>query len=164
VRNLRNVAWQVVPPCGYVRGQRLACPLPNAVPDFTPIAGINLNEGFPLPSTTPPIGFMPPDVTLSGAVTKSSGARLVPTVARRLVSTHDVVAASETAWRQPMFSALDPFEERSPQPAGAEFWHLWTVIIPRLSITGGFVCGRVWRPHDGRRWKYRAITEYEDDR
>jgi hypothetical protein len=63
-----------------------------------------------------------------------------------------------------MFSALDPLEERSRHSAGAEFWHVWTVIIPRLSTTGGLMCGRVWRRHDGRRWEYRAITEYEDDR
>ena len=48
-------------------------------------------------------------------------------------------------------------------PAGAEFWHLWTVIIPRLSITGQRVRGRVWRRHDGRRWEYRKITEYDQD-
>jgi hypothetical protein len=41
---------------------------------------------------------------------------------------------------------------------------LWTLIIPRLSTMGGLVYGRVWRRHDGRRWEYRAITEYEDDR
>jgi hypothetical protein len=32
-----------------------------AVPDLTSIAGINLNEGFALPSTTPPIAFRPPN-------------------------------------------------------------------------------------------------------
>ena len=64
----------------------------------------------------------------------------------------------------PMFSGSASSENRSLQPAGAEFWHLWTVIIPRLSITGHFVRGRVWRRHDGRRWEYREITEYEDDR
>ena len=50
------------------------------------------------------------------------------------------------------------------KPAGAEFWHIWTVIIPRLSITGSLVWGRVWRRHDGRRWEYRKITEYDQDR
>lgn len=62
-----------------------------------------------------------------------------------------------------MFSAIDPPEGQSLQPAGAEFWHMWTVIIPRLSIAGGLVHGRVWRRHDGRRWQYRAITEYDPD-
>jgi hypothetical protein len=63
-----------------------------------------------------------------------------------------------------MFSAIDPPEDRSLRPAAAESWHLWTVIIPRLSVTGPLVRGRVWRRHDGRRWEYRAITEYGQDR
>ncbi|UPJ51754.1 hypothetical protein IVB30_10630 [Bradyrhizobium sp. 200] len=62
-----------------------------------------------------------------------------------------------------MFSAIDPSEDQSLQPAGVEFWHLWTVIIPRLSTAGGLVHGRVWRRHDGRRWQYRAIIEYDQD-
>jgi hypothetical protein len=61
-----------------------------------------------------------------------------------------------------MLRVKAPPENQSLQPAGAEFWHLWTVTIPRRSITGGFVRGRVWRRHDGLRWEYRAITEYED--
>jgi hypothetical protein len=61
-----------------------------------------------------------------------------------------------------MFSLLHaPEAERLRQP-GAEFWHVWTVIFPRRSVTGRFVCGRVWRRHDGRRWQYRSITEFED--
>ena len=42
-----------------------------------------------------------------------------------------------------MFTAIDPPETRTMKPAGAEFWHLCTVIIPRLSITGHLVHGRV---------------------
>jgi hypothetical protein len=30
-------------------------------------------------------------------------------------------------------------------------WHLWTVIIPRRTITGRLVCGTVWRRYNGRR-------------
>ena len=33
----------------------------------------------------------------------------------------------------------------SAKPAGAEFWHVWTVRIPRRSITGGLV----WGPFGG---------------
>jgi hypothetical protein len=62
-----------------------------------------------------------------------------------------------------MFPAIDTPETRRMKPAGAEFWHLWTVIIPRLSITGRLVRGRVWRRHDGRRWQYKEITEYDQD-
>jgi hypothetical protein len=39
-------------------------------------------------------------------------------------------------------------------------WHLWTVIIPRRSITGRLVYGRVWRRSDGRRWIYKQFVEH----
>jgi hypothetical protein len=74
----------------------------------------------------------------------------------------DSGAHNEVHGDQPMFSSLKTPEDLSLKPAGAEYWHLWSVVVPRLSIAGGFVWGRVWRRHDGRRWQYRAITEYED--
>ncbi len=43
----------------------------------------------------------------------------------------------------------------------AEVWHIWTVIIPRRSITGRLVHGRVWRRHDGRNWIYKKFLEYD---
>jgi hypothetical protein len=46
---------------------------------------------------------------------------------------------------------------RSAKPAGAEFWHIWTVYVPRRSITGNLVWGRVWRRHDRDRWLYASI-------
>ncbi len=49
------------------------------------------------------------------------------------------------------------------KPAWAEVWHLWTVVIPRRSITGRLLVGRVWRRHDGRRWIYKKFTEYARD-
>jgi hypothetical protein len=52
--------------------------------------------------------------------------------------------------------------ERSAWPAGAEFWHLWTVRIPRRSIAGKLVWGLVWRRHDGRRWQYKRFVEFDD--
>jgi hypothetical protein len=48
----------------------------------------------------------------------------------------------------------------SAKPAWAEVWHLWTVFIPRRSITGRLVFGQVWRRHDGRRWIYKKFVEY----
>jgi hypothetical protein len=48
-----------------------------------------------------------------------------------------------------------------PQAAWAEVWHLWTVIIPRRSITGRLVYGRVWRRYDGRHWIYKKFVEYD---
>jgi hypothetical protein len=52
--------------------------------------------------------------------------------------------------------------DRSLQPSAAwtEVWHLWTVIIPRRSITGRLVYGKVWRRHDGRHWIYKKLIEY----
>ena len=47
----------------------------------------------------------------------------------------------------------------SAKPAWAEVWHLWTVFIPRRSITGRLVFGQVWRRHDGRRWIYKKFVE-----
>ncbi|WP_369810037.1 hypothetical protein [Bradyrhizobium sediminis] len=49
----------------------------------------------------------------------------------------------------------------SPKPAWAEVWHLWNVVMPRRSITGRLLTGRVWRRHDGRRWIYKKFTEHE---
>jgi hypothetical protein len=51
----------------------------------------------------------------------------------------------------------------SPQPAWAEVWHLWTVIVPRRSITGRLVFGQVWRRRDRRHWIYKKFTEYARD-
>jgi hypothetical protein len=42
-------------------------------------------------------------------------------------------------------------------PATATAWHLCTVIIPRRTITGRLVRGKVWRRHDGRHWLYKKF-------
>ena len=42
----------------------------------------------------------------------------------------------------------------------ADFWHLWTVWIPRRSIAGHLVWGMVWRRSNGRRWAYKKFVEY----
>jgi hypothetical protein len=63
-----------------------------------------------------------------------------------------------------MFSTINPAPTRHSKPAAAEIWHLWTVIIPRRSITGRLVRGRVWRRRDGRRWQYKQFIEYDEDR
>jgi len=47
--------------------------------------------------------------------------------------------------------------KRSTKPAGAELWHVWAVPIPRRSITGALVWGRVWRRRDGDRWLYASM-------
>ena len=56
--------------------------------------------------------------------------------------------------RQRTLQILSP----QPKPAWAEVWHLWTVIVPRRSITGRLLYGRVWRHHDGRRWIYKKAV------
>lgn len=50
-----------------------------------------------------------------------------------------------------------------PRPNWTEIWHLWTVIVPRRSINGQLVCGKVWRRHDGRDWIYKKFTEYDGE-
>ena len=45
------------------------------------------------------------------------------------------------------------------KPAWAAVWHVWTVIIPRRSITGRLVYGRVLRRRDGRRWIYKKLLQ-----
>jgi hypothetical protein len=47
-----------------------------------------------------------------------------------------------------------------PRPAWAAMWHLWHVTIPRRSIAGKLLRGKVWRRHDGRRWIYKKFIEY----
>ena len=49
--------------------------------------------------------------------------------------------------------------QHSAKSAGSEFWHIWTVWVPRRSITGKLLWGRVWRRHDGRRWVYKRLTD-----
>jgi len=51
-----------------------------------------------------------------------------------------------------------------PPPAWAEVWHLWTVVIPRRSITGRLLFGQVWRRREGRHWAYKKFTEFDQER
>jgi hypothetical protein len=49
------------------------------------------------------------------------------------------------------------------KPAWMQAWHLWTVFLPRRSITGRLVFGQVWRRHDGRHWQYKSFIEFKAD-
>jgi hypothetical protein len=40
-----------------------------------------------------------------------------------------------------------------------QVWHIWTVLIPRRSITGRLVWGTVWRRRDSGRWIYKQYIE-----
>jgi hypothetical protein len=44
-------------------------------------------------------------------------------------------------------------------PMWAETWHLWTVLVPRRTITGRLACGKVWRRDNGRRWIYKQFVK-----
>ena len=46
--------------------------------------------------------------------------------------------------------------------AWAGVWHLWTVVVPRRSITGRLLWGRVWRRHDGQHWIYKKFVEFHE--
>jgi hypothetical protein len=41
-------------------------------------------------------------------------------------------------------------------------WHLWTMIIPRRSISRKLVFGQVWRRRHGAKWAYKKFVEYAD--
>ena len=45
----------------------------------------------------------------------------------------------------------------SQRPATTRAWHLRTVIVPRRSITGRLVSGKVWRRYSGRHWIYKKF-------
>jgi hypothetical protein len=68
--------------------------------------------------------------------------------------------------RLQMVAGSQDFEQNeSPRsrPAWVGVWHLWTIVIPRRSIAGRLVYGKVWRRHDGRRWTYKKFVEYRND-
>jgi len=64
-----------------------------------------------------------------------------------------------------MIADSDNHNSPGHEPASklGDAWHLWTVIIPRRSITGRLVIGKVWRRHDGRHWNYKKFVEYTRD-
>lgn len=49
--------------------------------------------------------------------------------------------------------------ETSGLGAWAETWHLWTVRMPRRSISGKLVFGQVWRRRAGRKWEYKKFLK-----
>lgn len=48
------------------------------------------------------------------------------------------------------------------RPPYEEVWHLWTVIIPRRSITGRLLWGTVLRRRNDGRWIYKKYIEGAD--
>jgi hypothetical protein len=55
----------------------------------------------------------------------------------------------------------DEDEAADPQPQWAHVWHIWTLFLPRKSIDGSLIWGRVWRRHDGYQWIYKRIMDAE---
>ena len=65
-----------------------------------------------------------------------------------------------------MVAGSQDFEQNEgarSKPAWVGVWHLWTVVIPRRSIAGRLVHGKVLRRHDGRRWTYKKFVEPTND-
>jgi len=68
--------------------------------------------------------------------------------------------------RLQMVAGSQDFEQNEgtqSKPAWVGVWHLWTVVIPRRSIAGRLVYGKVLRRHDGRRWTYKKFVEPTND-
>lgn len=55
----------------------------------------------------------------------------------------------------------DTFRILAPKqrPPYQEVWHLWTVLIPRRSITGRLLWGTVLRRRDDGQWIYKKYAE-----
>jgi len=63
--------------------------------------------------------------------------------------------AAHTHNQPPFFRMLRP-KQRSLY---SEVWHLWTVLIPRRSITGRLLWGTVLRRRDSGRWIYKKYIK-----
>ncbi len=50
---------------------------------------------------------------------------------------------------------------RGRQAHWSQLWHPWFLLMPWPGIDGQLLFGRVWRRHDGRRWIYKRMTEYD---
>jgi hypothetical protein len=125
------------------------------VPELTRNVGINLNERLLLRRKAKAIAWSAPDIAPIRTQHSEAAGRLYS--ARRLCFLESSPTIADSDNHTVMM-------DLSPQPAWAEAWHLWTVVFPRRSITGRLVYGKVWRRHDGRRWRYKKFTEFRIDR
>ena len=64
-----------------------------------------------------------------------------------------MVASRHDGLRMPGAKLRPPYEE---------VWHLWSVLIPRRSITGRLLWGTVLRRRDDGRWIYKQYTPRAD--
>jgi len=124
------------------------------VPDLTSTFDINLNARVSLRRCAAALGWKPPDIAIrpGPAWQRSSGDH---------IPLGGFVLGNGLAMNIRLSKRLD--DEHSAKPAGAEYWHIWTVRIPRRSIAGRLVWGRVWRRHDGYRWVYAHLDTPKSD-
>jgi hypothetical protein len=59
---------------------------------------------------------------------------------------------------------IKPTRRSARTPTWADVWHPWHVVIPRRSIAGRLVRGKVWRRRDGRHWIYKEFIDHADER
>jgi hypothetical protein len=78
----------------------------------------------------------------------------------RTTCSADLVEKSVGWYRQMI--AHEQSNGRVATNAHTSGWHLWTVIIPRRSISGKLVVGQVWRRRHGTKWAYKKFVEYAD--
>ena len=58
--------------------------------------------------------------------------------------------------------ASDSRQNTDSFPGWSRTWHIWTIVMPRRSIDGSMVYGRVWRRHDGRSWIYKRLVDLNE--
>jgi hypothetical protein len=92
--------------------------------------------------------------------------RIIPLSASISQGPQAIILAAAAWFLEPqLFGAMNTKNQISEvlglvtKPAWANIWHLWTVFIPRRTITGELVWGKVWRRHDGRGWIYKRFVD-----
>ena len=126
-----------------------------AVPELTRSVDIKLNNGVSLQRRPERrvISYRTIFPQRSSGPTGKAVRRICPRLAALFLRSRVMLIESRE---------IDPGSSlQEPKAAWAGVWHLWTVILPRRSITGRLVFGMVWRRHDGRRWIYKKFTEYK---
>ena len=125
------------------------------VPDLTSAALIKLNSGVRLLGRAKQLNLRAPAIFRPANLARLSGEHL-PLEDRVSEKTDNLL---------PMQTYDDEITEAlssRDKPGWATVWHLWTVFIPRRTITGKLVRGKVWRRHDGRHWIYKRFVEFDN--
>jgi len=125
--------------------------LPAVFIDLTFEAGIKLNLRLSLRPRAKAVPSCCPTLPFEGP----------PICSRRAIMLAALLFATDSS----MIADSDEHTSMrmNPPTTWTETWHLWTVIVPRRSITGRLVRGKVWRRHDGHRWIYKKFIEHADD-